>query len=703
MTGLDRLLAPRSIALIGASPERGKIRGALLHILRANGFAGALYPVNPSYREIDGLVCYPAVAAIGQPVDLALIAVPAPGVPAVLEECAAAGVSFAAIISSGFAEEGGARVALQEQMQQIARRTGLRLLGPNAEGFHNEHANVSATFSPVVERLPDAFTVKDCRRIGVVAQSGGMGFALYNRGRALGLAFSSVISTGNEADLSAADFFRHLVEDPETGVVLLFLESIRDPAGFVAAASRSIELGKPVVVAKIGASQAGERATASHTASMAGWDAAYQAVFQRFGLLTARDPDEAVALAGALATSPLAPGKRAAGKRAAIVTVSGGAGAWCADLLAAAGLDLPELSPALQRSIALELPSYGSARNPVDVTAQAVHNGALARSITKLGRSDEIDLIVLVLGLASATRIALGTEVLAGLRAGTDKPILIFSYTIPSAAARRVMAEAGAVIQSGLSEIAAAARALTEERPMRGALPAARRSDLPLPANRTGVLAEHESKRLLAAAGLSIPPEILVGDDMALAQATAEIGFPLALKLQSRDLPHKTESGGVALHLPDLESARLAYRAMLAQAATLDPRPRIDGVLVQKMARPGLELIIGAVRDPGFGPIVTIGAGGIATELHRDIRHVLAPLDRNMALAALRELAIWPLLAGFRGRAPADIDALAALITAIGDIACAHADRIAEIELNPVIVHEAGTGCTIIDALITLG
>lgn len=698
MTSLDRLLAPRSIALIGASPERGKIRGALLHILRANGFAGALYPVNPSYREIEGLACYPDIAAIGQPVDLALIAVPAPGVPAVLEACAAAGVSFATIISSGFAEEGGVRAMLQEQMQEIARRTGLRLLGPNAEGFHNELANVSATFSPVVERLPDAFTVKGCKRIGIVAQSGGMGFALYNRGRALGLAFSSVISTGNEADLSAADFFRHLVEDPETGVVLLFLESIRDPAGFAAAAARAVELGKPVVVAKIGASPAGERATASHTASMAGWDAAYRAVFQRFGMLTARDPDEAVALAAALATSP-----RAAGKRAAIVTVSGGAGAWCADLLADAGLELPALSQDLQRAIALELPSYGSACNPVDVTAQAVHNGALARSITKLGRSDEVDLLVLVLGLASATRVALGTEVLAELRAGTDKPILIFSYTIPSATARRVMAEAGAVIQSGLSEIAAAARALTERRLGQAVRPAARSSCLVLPADRVGVLAEHESKRLLAGAGISIPAEILVGDEAGLVQAAAEIGFPLALKLQSRDLPHKTEIGGVTLNLSDLDSARAAYRTMLAQAATLDPQPRIDGILMQKMARPGVELIIGAVRDPGFGPVVTIGAGGIATELHRDIRHVLAPLDPATALAALRELAIWPLLHGFRGRAPADVAALAALIVAVGDIACAEADRIAEIELNPVIVHEAGAGCTIIDALITLG
>jgi acyl-CoA synthetase (NDP forming) len=695
---LDRFLAPEAVALVGASPDRTKIRGALLHTLKANGFAGALYPVNPSYLEIDGLPCYPTVAAIGRKVDLAVIAVPAPGVPQALEDCAAAGLPFAVIISSGFAEEGGVRSALQDEIRAIARRTGLRIAGPNAEGFHNEVAKVSATFSPVVERRADAFVVKGAKRIGIIAQSGGMGFALYNRGRELGLAFSTVISTGNEVDLGAADFFGHLVEDPDTAIVLLFLESIRDPERFMAAASRAAELGKPVIAAKIGASQAGIRAAASHTASLAGWDAAYGAVFKRFGIFTAADPDEAVGIAGALSTSP-----RAAGRRAAIVTVSGGAGAWCADMLAGAGLDLPELSASLQQAIAREIPSYGSARNPVDVTAQAVHSGALARVIAQLGQSDEIDLVVIVLSLSSLTRIALGTEALTALRAGSAKPLLLFSYTVPSGFARRALAEAGSIVQSGLNEVGRAASALTLPVPLPPAPPSPMAPSALLPADRLGTLAEYEAKRILAGSGIAVPREILVRDDAELAGAAAEIGFPLVLKIQSPSLPHKTEIGGVALKLRDLDAARAARRAMLARAELLDPVPQIDGVLVQAMARPGLEMIVGAVRDPSFGPVVTIGSGGVTTELYHDVQHRLAPLGPTEARAMLEDLAIWPLLDGFRGQNPADVAALIELVVQVSGFAWANRDRVAEIELNPVIVHPAGAGLTIVDALIVLG
>jgi acyl-CoA synthetase (NDP forming) len=693
---LDRFLAPRSIALIGASPERGRIRGTLLHTLRGNGFPGALYPVNPSYQAIDGLTCYPNVAAIGVAIDLAVIAVPAHIVPQALEECGQAGTAHALIISSGFAEEGGARAALQDEIHAIARRTGMRISGPNAEGFHNEVAQVSATFSPTVERRDDAFTIAGARRIGVIAQSGGMGFALYNRGRALGLAFSTVISTGNEVDLGAADFFQHLVQDRDTGVILLFLESIRQPETFMEAARQAAELGKPVVAVKIGASAVGIRAAASHTASMAGWDSAYRAVFERFGILTAADPDEAIGIAGTLATCP-----RAEGKRAAIVTVSGGAGAWGADVLDAAGIALPELSPDLQRALAAEIPSYGSARNPVDVTAQAVHSGALARCIAMLGRSDEVDLILVVLSMTSSTRVALGSEGLAALRSSTAKPLLLFSYTIPSDFARHAFASAGAMVQSGLTEVASAMRALSLPVPVvRASSPSAPKTALPV---HSGTLAEYEAKRILADCGIAVPQEILVRDAAELAIAAAALGFPLALKLQSAALPHKSEIGGVALSLGDLRSAGDAMAGMLARAARLDLSQPIDGVLAQRMAPPGIEVIVGVVRDPAFGPVLTVGAGGFDAELRRDIVHRLAPLDAGEALAMLQSLTIWPLLDGFRGRDIADVAVLARLIVQLGDFAAAHSERVLEVELNPVIVHARGAGVTIVDALLTLG
>src|SRR5512133_827896 len=275
-------------------------------MLQKNDYQGKLYPVNPSYEEIAGVRCFPSIGAIGQPVDLALIAIPAAGVLQSLEECARAGVRSCVIISSGFTEEGGSRAGLQRDIAALARRTGMRISGPNAEGFYNEIGRVAATFSPAVDVRPGAARlVVTTRRIGIVAQSGGIGFALYNRGRGMGLSFSYVVSTGNEVDLRIGDFLDHMVRDETTDVIMLFLESVRDPKTFLRAAEEASRIGKPVIVAKIGKSGAGERAAASHTASMTGWNAAYHAVFAKYGFIEAHDPEEAAAVAAALTCAPL--------------------------------------------------------------------------------------------------------------------------------------------------------------------------------------------------------------------------------------------------------------------------------------------------------------------------------------------------------------------------------------------------------------
>src|SRR5436305_2333267 len=403
---LDFFFAPQSIAIIGASPDPKKIRGLLQSMLQKNGYPGKLYPVNPSYEEIAGVRCFPSISAIGEPVDLALIAIPAAGVPQSLEECARAGVRNAVIISSGFAEEGGSSADLQRDIAALARRTGMRISGPNAEGFYNEIDRVAATFSPAVDVKPGAARhVVTTRRIGIVAQSGGIGFALYNRGRAMGLSFSYVVSTGNEVDLGIGDFLDHMVRDDATDVIMLFLESVREPQTFLKAAEESARIGKPIIVAKIGKSEAGERAAASHTASMTGWSAAYRAVFAKYGFIEAHDPEEAVAVAAALTSAPLPKGGRAV-----VVTASGGAGAWAADVLATNRLAVPELSAELQAKIAALIPSYGSARNPVDVTAQAIQTGGLQKTIELLNAADEIDLIVLFVSLASEHRVLFDLE-----------------------------------------------------------------------------------------------------------------------------------------------------------------------------------------------------------------------------------------------------------------------------------------------------
>src|SRR5438445_8826456 len=389
---LDSFFAPGSIALIGASRDQEKIPGRLLSMLRKNGFPGKIYPVNPNYGDIDGLKCFSSIADVGQPIDLAIVIIPARAVLAALEQCAAVGVKNAVIISSGFAEEGGDSAAMQDVIAALAKRTGMRIFGPNAEGFFSQVQRVAATFSPAVDVKPGVVPlVATTKRIGIVAQSGGIGFAYYHRSKALGIAVSYVVSAGNESDLGAGEFLDYLVQDASTDVILLFIEGIRDVEKFLAAAQRAAEIKKPVIVTKVGRSGAGERAAASHTASMAGWSAAYDAVFAKFGFIISNDLDEAVTIAAVLTTNPLPKGDRVA-----VLTVSGGAGIWGADTVSMQGLRVPELSAAVQAEIKQWMPSYGAAGNPIDVTAQRVHSGGLQKSIDLLDVSDEVDATLVV-------------------------------------------------------------------------------------------------------------------------------------------------------------------------------------------------------------------------------------------------------------------------------------------------------------------
>ncbi len=700
MARLDTLLAPRSVAVIGASPDTHKIRGALLHFLRKNGFTGRIVPVNPSYTEINGIPCYPTIASAGEKVDLALVAIPANGVLAALEECAAAGVRNVIIISSGFAEDEASAPDLQHQITALAQRTGMRISGPNAEGFHNEVAKVTATFSPAVDRETDDHPVALQARIGIVAQSGGMGFALFNRGRALGLSFSSIVSTGNEADLTLADFVAHMVEDPDTAAILLFLESIRDPAGFAAAAQAAKEAGKFIVAIKIGRSAVGKLAAASHTASMAGWDTGYDAMFHRYGITVATELDEALSIAAALAANP--PAK---GNRVAVVTVSGGAGAWSADAMADAGLELPALSAATQAEIRSFIPSYGAARNPIDLTAQGAQGGGMLRTVGLLLDDPAIDQIAVVTSLANPARVSLDGPTLAGLLAQRRKPVLLYSYTLPSDLGRRAVAEAGAVVFPSMAMLARAASALVQAgQPISPVgesepLPSSVLARLAYPA---GPMAEHVAKALLAECGAVVSPSRLVNSPAHLADAAAQLGFPLAAKIQSAAIPHKTEAGGVLLGITDQAALERAYADILANAKRHAPNATIDGVLLEPMAAKGVEIIIGIIRDPTFGPVVMVGAGGVTTELFKDTVHRLAPVDEAEATDMIHLLRSAPLLTGFRGAPAADVPALARLVALVSRLADAGRETVAELELNPVIVHSAGQGYTIADALLVL-
>src|SRR5438270_1604428 len=696
---LDSFFSPSSIALIGASRDLDKIPGRLLSMLRKNHYPGKIYPVNPNYGELDGLKCYPSISDVGQPIDLAIVIIPARAVLGALEQCAAAGVKNAVIISSGFSEEGGDSTAMQDAIVALAKKTGMRISGPNAEGFYSEVQRVAATFSPTVDVKPDApRLIATTRRIGIVAQSGGIGFAIYHRARALGIALSYVVSSGNESDLGAGEFLDYMVQDSSTDVILLFIEGIRDVDKFLAAARRAAEIRKPVIVTKVGRSGAGERAAASHTASMAGWSAAYDAVFAKYGFIVSNDLDEAVTIAAVLATNPLP-----RGDRVAVLTVSGGAGIWGADTVSMQGLAVPELSEGIQSEINKLLPSYGATRNPIDVTAQGVHSGGLQRSIDLLDASSEVDAILVVLSLSSDTRMPFKEAELKPVIDAQNKPVVFYSYTLPSDFARRALAQSGVVVLSGLTHVGVAMRQLAQYAKFKPTPPAdnAVLPSLDLTAHlKSPAFSEADSKALLRAAGIALSDEVLVRERDALDAAIGRSGFPLVMKIQSPDVPHKSEIGGVRVNITGKGEGVAGERELRASAQSHRPKAAIQGVLVGPMAKKGVEIIIGSMLDNTFGPMIMVGLGGINTELFRDVVYRPAPVSAAEASAMLAELKAAPLLNGFRGAAVADIPALSRLISQVSMLAARYRGQISEIEINPALVHPQGQGVTIVDALV---
>jgi len=699
---LESFFWPRSIAILGASPDTKRIRGTLLHHLRGTGWDGRIVPVNPSYQEIDGLRCFPSLEAVGETLDMVVIAIPAAAVNGAVEDCARNGVKNVVIISSGFAEEGEVASEQQTELAAIAKRTGIRVAGPNCEGYFNAISRASTTFSPTVERKEgEEPTLVSAKRIAVAAQSGGIGFSLFNRGKAVGLGYSYVISTGNEADLTIADFLEYMVQDDRTDAVMLFLEAVRDPDRFIAAAAEAQRRRKPIIAIKVGRSEAGQRAAASHTASLSGSHTAYRAIFERYGIIEAEDPDEAIAIAGILATCPLPKGKRVA-----VSTVSGGGGAWMSDVLTANGLLIPTLSPELQAKIRAYIPAYGSPQNPIDTTAQGANTGPMQmQTLELLETADEIDMIVMVSSMSSETRASLDPARVRPVLERGNKPVVAWSYTLPSTFGRNHIAKCGMFLHSdlracgqALGKIATFAERLrlahepTERRAPRVALP----EGLPR------VVTEHRVKAALASYDLPHSAHRLARSAGEAGAAAVAIGFPVVLKIQSPDIPHKTEAGGVRLNLADAGAVQTAYREIVAAAEHYRPGAAIEGVLVQRMAPKGHEIVIGVVDDDTFGPVVMVGFGGTTVELFGDVVHRAAPISEVEAAKMVRSLRSARLLEGFRGARTVDIAPLAALIARISEAAIDHRGRVREMEFNPVILHADGSGLTIADALMTL-
>jgi acyl-CoA synthetase (NDP forming) len=708
MPDLRPLLSPDSVVIVGAAGD-DSLRGRLTRQFVEHGYDGRLYPVTRSQSEVLGHKAYASIAEIPEAADLAVILVPAAHVVSTIEQCAARGIPAAVVISSGFGEEKSEAAAERDAaLRAIAARTGMVIAGPNSEGLVNPLKPLVATFSPVFHDpaqplLPEGSRAKP---IAVSCQSGALTFAFLSRGRDRQLRFTYQVSAGNQTVLEAHDYVDWVLDAGGADIFMCYLEGIRDPDRFRQVADKAARAGKPLIVAKVGRSDAGRRAAASHTGALARAGAADDAVFRHHGIIRGEDLDHMVDVATAFAYCPLP-----RGNRVAVITGSGGSAVWMADILSAHGLELPELEEDIQRRIMALLPSYGSAQNPVDATAQAIGEVGYAPIIELVRQSERIDTILLIASMANDSRAKKLADELRGVTGTIDKPILLSTYTTASPAAIAALGGAGLPCYTAMPSCARAIRALVDYGAFqarlkeRAAAPPTRVRSAPAEVARAlsiagPVLTEYEAKRLLARYGVKSPPELLVRDEDAAVAAAARIGGAVALKVQSPDILHKTEAGAVALGLAGEVAVRDGYRTVLARVQAAKPDARIEGVLVQAMAPRGVEMILGVSRDPDFGPMLMVGLGGIHVEVLRDAVFAPVPIAADEALSLLDELRGAALLKGVRGDKPGDRAALAELMVALSRFAADHADQIAEIDLNPVIVHPEGEGVSIVDALI---
>ncbi|KRR27720.1 6-carboxyhexanoate--CoA ligase [Bradyrhizobium lablabi] len=692
--GLDALMAPRSIAIIGASQDATKIGGRPVDLLRRYSYAGQIYPVNPKAPVVQGLQAYASLDELPEAPDLAIIAVDAEKAPEAVEQCAGRGVRSVVVFSSGFAELGEKGRAMQDRLRVAARRTGMRLLGPNCLGAVSVADRAIATFSIVLEHsLPAAGS------LGIVSQSGNLGSFTMRMASDRGVGVSRFMTTGNECDIDIADGIAWLARDPATKVILCCVEACRDAGRLIAALTEARDAGKPVLVLKIGTSAAGQAAAASHTGALAGSDAVFDALLARHGAVRVRSIEELIELGHA--ASILLPDRLPKGPRLAVVTASGGFGVLLADAAQAVGLSLPELSEATQRTI-LELVPFASARNPVDATAQMSSRPDLLQKIlSAVVADDRSDVIVLPLpfSLHMPRLRSVYMEALRHIRAHyPDRPVILCVDGPPDALAElHAMGYPTIASFDGCCAVVAAlARLQAAAKAPKDASPSAIAKALPLSAEAF----RHElgAKRALADAGLPVLAEQLVSNADAAAHAASEMGFPVVLKIASPDLPHKTEVGGVAIGLRSEAEVRQTHAEMLSRVAAKAPHAAIDGVIVAPMAQGLSELILGSRIDPVFGPVVMVGLGGIFAEIFQDTAVQMAPVSETQAMAMLTSLRAFAVLNGARGRRRADLEAAVQAIAALSRFAVAHAESVSEVDINPLLLK--AEGAVALDALI---
>jgi len=741
LQSIHAMLHPRSIAILGAT-ERFQYGGRFLNNLLTTGYQGKLYPINPRRDEIFGVKTYHSIREVPEPVDLAAIIIPAPAVVGALKDCAEMGAKSAVIISAGFAElgteEGRAR---QADLRAVARETGVRVCGPNCLGLANVSEGIWAT---ATRKIPvETQALKSS--MALVSQSGATCFGpLLTTARDRNVGFRYIVSSGNEADLEASDYIQYMLEDPEIRVVAALVEGFKDGAQFIQVAETALQMGKPIVLLKVGRSAVGARAAGSHTAAMTGSDVVQDALFKQKGVIRVDDYDELIETANMFLKA-----KPPRGNRVGVVSHSGGIGSLLADKMGEMGLEMPLLSQKTADEIGAILGERGSAANPADVTGFA-SNESFPSILQSLLSDENIDIQV----VASSGR-GVQTQTILKAVEEQDKPIIylwtgsfkatenlpvfqegkVSLFYLPGKCAKgvrrlvdyyrtreEVLAETG---RRGDEETGRQGDAGTRGRGDAEnvlSLPLGEREHAlwhvhgseglsgrkPLDAVREMVaasgrqaLTEYDSKRVLSLFGVPVTKEALCRGVEEATRAAAEIGYPVALKVVSQQITHKTEAGGVRLGIASPEALAASYEGMLAEVRSRHPEARIDGVLVQRMVRGGVEVIVGISRDPQFGPVLMLGLGGILVEALGAVSWRVCPIGLRDAREMIGEVkGLSKILAGYRGRPKADVGALEDTLVRISRLAVWAENEISSLDINPLAVLPEGQGVVALDALI---
>ena len=705
MNDMEYILSPKSVAVVGASNRPGSLGLAVFRNLIDGGYQGILYPVNPKAKSVQGVKAYPSITGIPDEVDMAVLIVPSERVESIIEESAHKGIKGCIVITAGFKEIGGPGVELEKRVRAVAKAHGVRMLGPNCLGVANTNQAVrmNATFA---RKMPKT------GNIALVSQSGAMCVAILDYAAGRNMGFSKFVSIGNKADVNEIDLLRYLRDDPDTKVIIMYLEDISDGHAFIdVARDITLTVGKPILALKVGRSAEGARAAASHTGSMAGTDTAYDAIFMQGGIQRVEGVNDLFNYALAFSSQPLP-----RGSRIAIVTNSGGPGIMATDALIRPGITMASLSEETKSRLRAKLPPTASVHNPVDVIGDA--DAKRYEAAIRYTLEDEaVDGAIVILAPAATTEIMETAQIVPRVAQDIHKPILcsfmglvdvsegvrylekngIPSYPFPEDASRTMAAMVR--YADGLKPHEGRRREvfrLLEDQEKAAAAIAWR-----LSGRKEYFMTEKEAHELLQCYGFPLLKSLLVKDPSEIKKACEEVGFPLVMKLDSPGILHKSDAGGVRLGIQSIGEAENVFAEILDNAKRYRPSALLRGILFQQMAKEGVEVILGSTRDPKFGPICMFGLGGIFVEAMKDVTFRLAPMWETSAENMVQSIKAYRVLQGIRGKPPADIKAAKLCILRLSAMVSNHPE-IAELDINPLILYPEGQGCVVADARIVL-